>query len=316
MSRTYKATGINLKAMPLGESDRLLTILTVDHGLVKVIAPGARKQPSRLGGRTDLFVINEILVAKGKQLDKLTQAETVRSFPSLAQHLGKLTASQYLAEIVLFQALSDCPQEALFYLFVEHLERIEASTPGGILACLCHGIYHLLALAGVAPDMQNCCVTREPVIPQLANPDWRIGFSAMAGGIFQLSHLGHLADGTAAGLYHRTPPANQGQDSRVGEPGSPRWSPVMSAHPPSPHPSPKGIPVTQLNALELILLQQLSRPELCTTSQGLEIPGGTAINQPHELWVRIERLLRQYAQYHFDRSIRSALLIDTCFPAG
>jgi DNA repair protein RecO (recombination protein O) len=131
MSRSYKATGINLKAMPIGETDRLLTILTREQGLIRAVAPGARKHKSRLGGRSGQFVINDLLVIQGKQLDKVVQAETVQSFPGLATDLTKLTASQYLAELVLCQALSEQPQGELFSLFVEHLERLEqASAPG------------------------------------------------------------------------------------------------------------------------------------------------------------------------------------------
>ncbi|HEY9763436.1 MAG TPA: DNA repair protein RecO [Trichocoleus sp.] len=309
MSRTFKATAINLKAAPIGETDRMLTLLTPEVGLIKVVAPGARKHLSRLAGRSALFVINDVLIAKGKQLDKLVQAETLRSFPGLSQHLGKLTASQYLAELVLFQALSECSQSDLYYLFVEHLERIEASSDAGILPCLAHGIYHLLALEGVAPDVQTCCVTRDPVVPKLSDPNWRIGFSAVAGGIFQLSQLGHLASGAVTGGY--SPARSTASESQARfsarESGQPRQSLVAPE-------GQKAIPVTQLTALELALLQQLSKPELVTTAQGLATPFHGLIRQPHELWMRIERLLRQYAQYHFDRPIRSATLIDTCFP--
>lgn len=73
--------------------------------------------------------------------------------------------------------------------------------------------------------------------------------------------------------------------------------------------------ITYLSALEVALLQQLSRPELVATAQ-LSQTGFTGAGQPpHELWSRIERLLRQYAQYHFERPIRSATLIDACFQA-
>ena len=109
MSRTYKATGINLKSMPMGESDRLLTVLTREYGLVQVLAMGARKHNSSLAGRSGLFVVNQLLIAKGKSLDKLTQAETLESYPGLAQDLRRLTASQYLAELCLCQALSEQP---------------------------------------------------------------------------------------------------------------------------------------------------------------------------------------------------------------
>ncbi|MGB3205538.1 MAG: DNA repair protein RecO, partial [Crinalium sp.] len=125
MSRTYKVTGINLKGMPLGEADRLLTILTKELGLIRVVAPGARKHNSKLGGRSGLFVVNELLIAKGRSLDKITQAETVESYPGLSKDLGKLAASQYLAEIVVSQALSEQPQAELYAVLNEHLRRIE-----------------------------------------------------------------------------------------------------------------------------------------------------------------------------------------------
>ena len=76
MSRTYKATGINLKAMPMGEADRLVTVLTKEQGVIRAIAPSARKHKSRLGGRSGLFVVNELLLTRGKSLDKILQAET------------------------------------------------------------------------------------------------------------------------------------------------------------------------------------------------------------------------------------------------
>ncbi|MEB3209801.1 MAG: recombination protein O N-terminal domain-containing protein, partial [Leptolyngbyaceae bacterium] len=74
MGGTYKATGINLKSVPMGESDRLLTILTREYGLIRAIAPGARKPKSSLRGRSNLFVINDLLIARGRSLDKMIQA--------------------------------------------------------------------------------------------------------------------------------------------------------------------------------------------------------------------------------------------------
>ncbi|MFW5762842.1 MAG: DNA repair protein RecO, partial [Coleofasciculus sp.] len=167
MTKTYNATGINLKSMPLGEADRLVTILTPEWGLIRVVAPGSRKQNSKLAGRMGLFVVNQLLIYKGRSLDKITQAETLESYPGLAKDLGKLAASQYLAELVLCHALSEQPQAELYALFNEHLRRLEqlprlSSSPSGaslILAHLCHGIFHLLALAGIAPQVQQCCIS-------------------------------------------------------------------------------------------------------------------------------------------------------------
>ena len=36
--RTYRVTGINLKGIPLGEADRIVTILTREQGLIRAVA--------------------------------------------------------------------------------------------------------------------------------------------------------------------------------------------------------------------------------------------------------------------------------------
>lgn len=296
MSRTYKATGINLKSMPLGEADRLVTILTREFGLIRVVAPGARKQNSKLGGRTGLFVVNELLLAKGRSLDKITQAETLESYPGLSQDLGKLAASQYLAEIVLYQALSEQPQVELYELLSEHLRRIAClpntkslqASGTGVFAHLSQGVFHLLALGGVAPQVQACCVTQHPLQPNFIDPDWRVGFSMDAGGTVTLSE-------NESGVRGLSPRAVR--EGRVAE-ATNSYQAVI------PAPIPPKINV-KLNAVELALLQQLGEADLPQIEQ---VSGGQPATERG--WVTIERLLRDYAQYQFGRSIRSATLVD------
>lgn len=326
MGRTYKATGINLKGMPLGESDRLLTILTREHGLVRAIAPGARKPHSRLGGRSGLFVVNELLIHKGRSLDKITQAETLESYPGLSRDFGKLAAGQYLAEVALCQALSEQPQEDLFCLLSEHLSRLEqlpaasnGQMPASLLAHLAHGIFHLLALAGVAPQVQGCCLTQRPIIPDFSHPDWRAGFSIAAGGIVSLSELARLA------AAEKSPTPALGaieSDTAQAKPVSssnrvfppPARKPVSSSNRVSDRStvrSHKPLKLdSKLSAVELSLLQQLAKPDLSGGDAALSPTSNRAIASA---WLAVERILRQYAQHHFDRSIRSAALMDTYF---
>ncbi|MGF1566942.1 MAG: DNA repair protein RecO [Nodosilinea sp.] len=304
MSHTYKTTGINLKSMPLGETDRLLTLLTPDVGLIRAVAPGSRKHQSRLGGRSDLFVINDWLAVKGKRLDKLIQAETVRTFPGLSQHLGRLTASQYLAEIVMFMALSDCPQGDLFNVFVEHLERLETVPSGALLAALSHGVYHLLALAGVAPELHRCCISQAEIVPDFLDPNWKVGFSGEAGGIVTWAEVESLA-----------PPSSsrRGANLSVAQPtptGSWQTRETIARYGAD---SPRQRSSMTLTALDVALLQQLSKPELIATVPISPSGLGQDTLRNQELWSRIERLLRQYTQDYFERPIRSAALVDVCF---
>jgi DNA repair protein RecO (recombination protein O) len=92
--------------------------------LIKVIASGARKSNSSLGGRSAIFVVNSLAIAKGRSLDRITEAHTLNTYGGLSGDLGKLAAGQYLVELVLAQALSEHPQEELYQLLNLHLGRL------------------------------------------------------------------------------------------------------------------------------------------------------------------------------------------------
>jgi DNA repair protein RecO (recombination protein O) len=312
MSRTYKATGINLKTQAFGEADRLVTILTREFGLIRAIAPGARKHKSSLGGRSGMFVVNELLIAQGRSLDKITQAETIKTYPGLGKDLAKLAASQYLAEIVLCQALSEQPQEELYELLNEHLGRLEAiptTKVKSIFAHLAHAVFHLLANSGLTPQVQVCCLTGCPLIPDFSDPKPQVGFSVSAGGIISLQALERLGKEGERETRGQGDKGTRGQGGQ-GRQGEQFFSPI----PPS-LPSSSGyetivhrqeIPVlsSRLNATELAMLQQLSQPEIMP------------IDAANDGWSSVEQILRLYAQYHLGRPIRSAALIDSYFAAN
>lgn len=316
MSRTYKATGINLKSLPMGESDRLLTILTREHGLVRAVAMGSRKHHSSLSGRSGLFVVNHLLVAKGRSLDKIAQAETVESYPGLSRDLKKLTAGQYIAELCLFQALSEQPQEELFVFLNQHLKQLELCPVQAVLPLLTLTIFRLLALEGIAPEVRVCCVTRQPLVPDRADPHWKAGFSVTSGGAITLEVLQELQQHhpvpTPRSQYpspkpHGTHPTSPSTHQRVTGPKQqhltlPRKSALHLHYP---------ITATELRLLQAIAdLAATTRSDLETSLDSNALDILTAQTHP---WLSVERILRQYAQYHFEHPIRSAALMDACF---
>ncbi len=303
MGRVYKATGINLKSMPLGESDRLLSILTHEYGLIRAVAVGARKPRSKLGGRSSLFVVNELLLIQGRSLDKVSQAETITSFAGLSQNLAKLTASQYLAELALYQALSNQSQADLMTLLCQQLTQLEQARDNEVLPYLTWGILQLLEIAGVLPHVQSCCLTQQPLVPTEIDPSWQVGFSPSAGGTILLS-----AQPQKLGLIRRSPP----DQFRTAEISQTRYQ----TRPRNGEQSPQ---ILRLNAVELDLLQTLAQ-SLLGKSVDASTPFLSFVPLPPRVpeyslsvWMAIERVLRHYAQYYFDRSIRSAALIETCF---
>jgi DNA repair protein RecO (recombination protein O) len=290
----------------MGESDRLLTILTAERGLIRLVAPGARKHLSSLGGRSALFVINSLLVAQGKNLDKLTQAETIESYPGLSKDLGKLTVAQYLAEIVLCQAIDDHPQPDLFEALRSHLSQLEQVQPESALLCLLHATYHFLAIAGVAPEVYHCCLSRVAIAPDFdtnfsANfsASQRIGFSPAAGGIIQINAKSDSAAKPRPQKKAAVGTLDRSTQNRVASAAGTYGSTIAS------------IPLASmpLTPTDLHLLQQLPHPNFMTDlHQKFLLP-------PYDRsWRTLERIFRQYLLFHFDRPIRSASLLDACFP--
>jgi len=237
--------------MPLGESDRLLTILTKEYGLLKAVAGGSRKHNSGMAGRSLVFVVNHLLITRGRSLDRIKQADTLVVFRHIAQDLAKLTSAQYLAELSLAQALTEQPQEELFLVLWEHLHRLEHCPQQEVLPHLVHGVYHLLAIAGFAPNVHQCCFSQQPIGTTQA------GFSVVAGGLVALDQEVALS----AKISHF------------------------------------------LNPREVKAMQELGERELSPE----------VIAMPTPVWLTVEKVLRACTQYHFDRRIHAADLLEACF---
>ena len=277
MNQKYKTTGVVLKGSSLKETDRLVTILTLEYGLIRAVAPGAKKHKSHLRGRTELFVVNEFLIVRGRSLDKIIQADTVYTYPGLSKDIGKLACAQYLAELALALALSEQPQTELYELLNEHLRRLEKlNVYESVYPYLAQAVFHLLAIAGVAPQVYACCLTQKLLPPNLNALNWQVGFSMNGGGVVDL----------ATQVNSETIP-----DEISNEP-------------------PTKIDF-RLNATELTILQLLNHHSLPTNElANLET---TVEIRLEDAWIRIERILREYIQYQIGKSIRSAILIDKLY---
>ena len=283
MSQKYKATGIILKGSSLKENDRLVTILTPEYGLIRAVAPGAKKIKSSLRGRTQLFVVNELLVLSGKSLDKIIQADTIYTYPGLSKDIGKLAAAQYLAELALFLAVDEQPQPELYEVLNEHLRRIEsAEKDSSVYPYLAQAVFHLIAIAGLTPQLFNCCVSGNTVLPDLTTSVWQAGFSFEGGGVISL-------DAWETARQQKADPA---QDAEA------RYNnrlPKIDR---------------RIGGTELIILQQLN----CEALPSLEPKDNYTSNlNPEVAWIRVEGILREYIQYHTGRTIRSANLVDNLY---
>jgi DNA repair protein RecO (recombination protein O) len=96
----YKTQAIVLRQRKLGEADKIVTLYCSHRGKVDAVAKGVRRTKSRLAGHLEPLTLGSYLLAEGRELDIVTQAETVEAFPALRADLERLSRGLYCAELV------------------------------------------------------------------------------------------------------------------------------------------------------------------------------------------------------------------------
>lgn len=59
--------GIVLSRTEFGEADRIITVLTTDHGKIRLIAKGVRRIKSKSAGGIELFSVSDITYIPGRR---------------------------------------------------------------------------------------------------------------------------------------------------------------------------------------------------------------------------------------------------------
>jgi DNA repair protein RecO (recombination protein O) len=96
----YRETAVVLRTYKLGEADRIVVLLTKEHGKVRAVAKGVRKTKSRFGGRLEPLSHVSLLLYEGRELDTVSQAETIDSLRPLLSDLDRLTQGIALLEAI------------------------------------------------------------------------------------------------------------------------------------------------------------------------------------------------------------------------
>ena len=107
-----------------GEADRILTIYTKDYGKISAIGKGVRRPRSKKGGHLELGNWCKLFVAKGKNLDLLTEVETKKAFG--IDNFSNIKANKIYHLLELVDALTQNEQKnkKVFFLLVEFLNEI------------------------------------------------------------------------------------------------------------------------------------------------------------------------------------------------
>jgi DNA repair protein RecO (recombination protein O) len=152
--RTYRSEAIVLRRSNFGEADRLLTLFTQDFGKTRALAKGARKPQTRKSGHVELFMRTNFMFAKGKNIDIITQAELVESYPALREDLVRTTYASYVVELLDRFTVEEDPDPRKYKLLSDALGWL-AVVEDQRLATRYYEL-RLFSLAGFQPQLFRC----------------------------------------------------------------------------------------------------------------------------------------------------------------
>ena len=149
----YRDQGVVLRSIKLGETDRIVTVLTQGHGKIRAVAKGIRKPGSRFGARLEPMSHVALQCYRGRELDIVTQTETIDANRALREHYGCLTHAVSMLEAADQVAQDREPNPALYRMLVGALRTLAAEPNPLVSAAF---FWKLLSLEGFHPLLDAC----------------------------------------------------------------------------------------------------------------------------------------------------------------
>ena len=167
----YRDEGLVLRTLRLGESDRIVTFLTLGRGKVRAVAKGVRKTKSRFGARLEPLGHASLLFYEGRELDIVTQADSLETFRLVREDLDRLAKAHVLLEVTDQVAQERQANARLYQMLVGALRALSAHDSPLLVPAF---ILKVLAGEGAQPVTGRCAGCDGP--PPL------VGFDLLEGG--------------------------------------------------------------------------------------------------------------------------------------
>ncbi len=158
-SHVYRTEAIVLRRSDFGEADRILTLYTPRFGKRRAIAKGVRKTTSRLAGHIELFTRVQLMLAEGRNLDIVTQAQIVAPYRALREDLERISLAYYVAELLDKLTTDEEGQSPAYPLLAETLDALDTAARPELAVRRFE--LRLLALVGYRPYLFQCAACQE-----------------------------------------------------------------------------------------------------------------------------------------------------------
>lgn len=153
----FRDQAVVLRCHKLGEADRIITMLSRNHGKVRAVAKGVRRTSSSFGSRLEPLNYVDVLCHTGRSLAIITQAELVAGYGQVLAHdYPRWTAGQAMAETA--DKLTDeegQPTMQQFWLLLGGLRSL-AESDRDLSLVLDAYLLRSMSVAGWAPSFEAC----------------------------------------------------------------------------------------------------------------------------------------------------------------
>ena len=151
----YRDEAVVLRTHKLGEADRIVTMLSRQNGQVRAVAKGVRRTASKFGSRLEPFMVVDIQLFEGRNLDTVSQVETIGSYGrEIMADYAAYTAAHAMVEAAerLTAESSSTQQYLLLVGALRSLSRAERDPS----LTLDSYLLRALSVAGWAPNFDSC----------------------------------------------------------------------------------------------------------------------------------------------------------------
>ena len=166
-SRSFRVEAVVLRHADWGEADRLITLFSLELGKIRAVAKGVRKPRSRKAGHLEPFTRVNLLLARGRDMYIVTQAETLAAFPLLenaARDLLRTTYASYVVELLDRFTYEEGENPSLYRLLNETLQRLVGEPDRDLVVHYFE--IRLLDLVGYRPQLFRCLGCGEEIQPE------------------------------------------------------------------------------------------------------------------------------------------------------
>ncbi len=153
----FTTDGLVIKENNVGESDRVVVVLTRDKGLLSAFVSGARKPKSKNAASTALLSYSHLCITQSKGTYRITEAEAIDVFFGIRTDIERLSLAQYICELCQVLVPYEVEGEEFLRLALNSLHYIEKGKMD-IYAVKALTELRLMVIAGFMPDLVGCRV--------------------------------------------------------------------------------------------------------------------------------------------------------------